>query len=62
MCQGEFRRKRARHGRGKIMDITAIQKILSDAVKEYEIVGNVSSETLIAFISVDICRKLSKKK
>jgi hypothetical protein len=44
------------------MDISAIQKILSDAIKEHEIVGNVSSETLIAFISVDICRKLSKKK
>lgn len=42
------------------MDITAIQKILSDAVKDYEIAGNVSSETLIAFISVDILRKLSK--
>jgi hypothetical protein len=44
------------------MDITAVQKILSDAIKEYELVGNVSAEALIAFISVDIYRKLAKKK
>jgi hypothetical protein len=43
------------------MDITAVQKILSDAIKEYELVGNVPSEALIAFISADIYRKLAKK-
>jgi hypothetical protein len=43
------------------MDITAVQKILSDAIKEYALVGNVPAEALIAFISVDIYRKLTVK-
>lgn len=44
------------------MDIVGIKKILSDAIKEYELVGNVSAEVLVALISVDIYRKLSAKK
>ena len=41
------------------MDIVGIQKILSDAVKEYELVGNVPTEVLVTLISSDIYRKLT---
>lgn len=44
------------------MDIIAIQKILNDAIKEYELTANVPSEVLVSLISVDIYRKLSAKK
>jgi hypothetical protein len=48
-------------GGGLNMDITVIQKILNDAFKEHEIVGNVSSEVLVTLISADMYRKLAKK-
>lgn len=43
------------------MDIAAIQKILSDAIKEYELAGNTTSEVLVTLISADIYRKLNVK-
>ena len=44
------------------LDIIAIQKILMDAIKEYELAGNVPNEVLVSLISVDIYRKLTVKK
>ena len=44
------------------MDIIGIQRILSDAIKEYELTGNVPNEVLVSLISVDIYRKLTAKK
>ncbi len=41
------------------MDIVAVQKILTDAIKEYELTGNLPAEVLVSFISVDIYRKLN---
>lgn len=43
------------------MDIIRIQKILHDAVKDYEIAANVPTEVLVSLISVDIYRKLNSK-
>ena len=44
------------------MDITVVQKILTDAAKEYELSGNVAAEVFVTLISADIYRKLTRKK
>ena len=43
------------------IDITAIQKILTDAIKEHRIESSeTSTEALVCLITADIYRKLSK--
>lgn len=43
------------------MDITGIQRILHDAIKEYEIQANAPQEVFVSLISVDIYRRLNAK-
>jgi len=43
------------------MNIDGIQRILHDAVKEYELVANVPNEVFVTLISADIYRKLNAK-
>lgn len=43
------------------VDIIVIQKILTDAIKEYELSGNVPNEVLVTLVSADMYRKLSTK-
>lgn len=43
------------------MDIIAIQKILTDAVKEYELTANVPAEVFVTLTASDLYRKLTAK-
>lgn len=43
------------------IDFVAIQKILTDAVKEHDITANVPTEALVGLITADMYRKLSTK-
>jgi hypothetical protein len=44
------------------MDITAVQKILSDAWKEHELTGSAPANVVITLISADLYRLLMKVK